>query len=453
MLLDHPRIAKTYHLGVTDDVFGDVDFATMELFEGIALHELVGMLKGGLPVHVACDIVCQVAEALDDIHRRGMVHRDVKPDNVLIDTAGDVKIIDFGLALLDEAARDDEFSLAMIFGHDCLGTADYMPPEQSVDSLKVDARADIYSLGCTLFVALTGQRPFSGKSQKEVIAAHQQAPIPDIRKINENIPEPLADIIKRMMAKSPDDRYASMSEVVAALKPFARRKRIEFDYDDITKRRMALAIRQGRMSMRPTSTAMRLTSGARRGSAAALRTTDPPADTAISRTRPGVRDGSESVIRVPGSRSGVTAATEAEQVLAGLSIDDASAAATRAAIRLPDGSLYPLTRASVVIGRDYESDLRLDYKKLSGRHCRLSFDGRQWRVTDLGSKNGIKVNGKAITGTVLFVDDRLTLADEVPLRLHWPDGPRRPVNVGAWVITILLALAILGTLGWWWWML
>ena len=450
MLLDHPGIVKTHQLGVTNDVFGQVDFAIMELFEGIALHELVGMLKSGLPVHVVCDIACQLADALNYVHQRGMVHRDVKPDNVLVDRNGIAKIIDFGLALLNEASREEEFSLAMIFGHDCLGTADYMPPEQAIDSLNVDAHADIYSLGCTLFVALTGQRPFAAKTPREVILAHQEAPVPDVRDIDAKLPEAVALVVRRMMAKSPDDRFASMAEVVAALQPHARRKRIDFDYDDITRRRMALAIRQGRMSMRPTSAAMHLHSATRRSSAAALQATHPPADTAINRSRSGFGEASESVLRVPRPPSSVSAADEAEQVLAGLGGDDGAAAATRAALRLPDGSLFPLLRASIVVGRDPEADLRLDSRRLSGRHCRLSFDGKDWRVTDLGSKNGMKVNGRPVTGAVLCAGDRVVLADEVELRLIWSDGPRRSVSLFPWICVALLVTGAIATLAWWW---
>src|SRR5690606_20168453 len=168
------------------------DYASMELFEGIALHELVGIM-GPIPVNAACEIACQAADALSYLHAQGMVHRDVKPDNVLVDRTGAVKIIDFGLTLISDAsdeepAEGEEFSLAMIFGHDCLGTPDYMPPEQADDSREVDARADIYGLGCTLFVALTAKRPFTGKSGSELIQQHRTQPPPDPRQVIETIP-------------------------------------------------------------------------------------------------------------------------------------------------------------------------------------------------------------------------------------------------------------------------
>ncbi|MGD9856287.1 MAG: protein kinase [Planctomycetaceae bacterium] len=444
--LEHPQIVKTYELGVTDDVFGEVDYSTMELFPGIALHELVGIVKG-LPFPVACDIVCQTAEALGAVHAMGMVHRDVKPDNVLIDRSGGVKVIDFGLAMLHEAARDEEFSLAMIFGHDCLGTADYMPPEQARDSLNVDARADIYGLGCTLYVALTAKRPFAGETSKEIIEAHKTQPPPNPQDLIPSIPDELAAILRRMMAKAPEDRFASMQEVQAALRPFAHRKPIDFDFEQLKRVRMRVAIKLGRLSLRKTSTATRLSSTARFSSSTerssdALKATQHSGEIKVDLRR---RRTSSPPAAVEESAS-----AGAEQLLAGFSVSDAAAAQTGAMLRLPDGALYRMEQASFVIGRSHDADLTIDSKKLSARHCRLFFDGRTWNVADLGSKNGIAVNGRPTPGCELFRKDRLTLADEVTLQLEWPHGTRRPIpRPRRSFVFALLAVIAAALVAWW----
>src|SRR4029077_17125829 len=127
----HPNIIRTYRLDHTEDFY----YVVMEFVEGISLFELM-TLRGPVPWPHACDVFCQAAEALAHAHARGLVHRDVKPDNLLVCKDGTVKILDFGLALFPNS--DDEFSLSMIFGHDCVGTLDFMAPEQTVDSSKVD---------------------------------------------------------------------------------------------------------------------------------------------------------------------------------------------------------------------------------------------------------------------------------------------------------------------------
>ena len=154
MRLNHPNIIRTYRMDTT----GAVHYLVMELFRGISLHELVA-LYGALKWPMVCDIALQAAEALKAAHAQGIVHRDIKPANFLINEEGVTRILDFGLAMMKDVP-EEEFSLSMVFGHDCLGTPDYIAPEQSIDSRHVDARADIYSLGATLYVALTAHVPF-----------------------------------------------------------------------------------------------------------------------------------------------------------------------------------------------------------------------------------------------------------------------------------------------------
>ena len=376
-----------------------------------------------------------------------MVHRDIKPDNVLIDNDGEVKIVDFGLAMLHEAACEEEFSLAMIFGHDCLGTADYMPPEQARDSLNVDARADIYSLGCTLYVALTAKRPYKGETNLQILEAHKSQPVPNPQESNADVPDDLARIVQRMMSKSPDERFASMQAVQEALQPFAERRPIEFDFAKLRRLRMSLAIKQGRLSQRRASTTTRLSSAARLTSSTtrsgdALQSTQAPGDLRVDLSGRRLAD--------PGDRpesKDESAAVEAEALLAGFTVSDRAAADTGAMLRLPDGGLFRLSQSSFVVGRSHEADLTINSKKLSSRHCRVFFDGRTWNVADLDSKNGISVNGVVTGGCELSAGDRLTLADDVTLTLDWSRGPRRrnPWKRGiAWGVLVLLTLL----LGW-----
>jgi serine/threonine-protein kinase len=244
MQVDHERIVRTFALGETDDVFGEVDYVVMELFESIALHELVA-LAGPLDWPTACDLICQAAEGLTSLHRQGLVHRDVKPDNLLINAQGEVKLVDFGLAFLGTSLCDEEFSLAMIFGHDCLGTPDYMPPEQADDSLSADQRSDVYALGGTLFAAVTGSRPYQAGTRAATIQAHRVQPPPSIReRSSKPLPEQAEAIVRRMMAKDPAQRFATMDDVIAALRPFAVRRPIPDDAARLARLRTKLAERQ-----------------------------------------------------------------------------------------------------------------------------------------------------------------------------------------------------------------
>jgi len=255
MALDHSKLTRTLELGVIEDLYGETDYMVMELVPGVTLLEGVSFSDGPMKYDAAADVIAQAAEGLSYLHERSMVHRDVKPDNILIDNKGQVKLLDFGLTL---AALDDEFSLAMIFGHDCLGTADFIPPEQSVDSYQVDHRADIYSLGCTLFLALTMRAPFPRRNRKETVLAHRTDPRPLVKAYNDICPQPLADVVEKMMAVDPNHRYQSMAEVTQALTRFRRCRNWSFSFNDILemrrrkRRKQAEARPQVDQAKRPT---------------------------------------------------------------------------------------------------------------------------------------------------------------------------------------------------------
>ncbi|SFH56306.1 serine/threonine protein kinase [Planctomicrobium piriforme] len=240
MGLDHHRLVRTLELGERADLYGTTDYMVMELFEGVTLLEGISFSAGPMKWDSTCDVICQVAKGLAYLHDHGMVHRDVKPDNILVDANGHAKILDFGLTLLDKQGSAEEFSLAMIFGQDCLGTADYIAPEQSLNSMAVDGRADVYSLGCSLYVCLTAQRPFPRDTRQAVVGAHRTDPRPRVDAINPRVPKPLADIIEQMMAVDPAHRPQTMAQVRGLLRPFRRARKWAFAFDQVLTRRKEL---------------------------------------------------------------------------------------------------------------------------------------------------------------------------------------------------------------------
>lgn len=216
----------------------DVDYILMELFEGITLQELIDRDRS-LPVPLACSIVKHIALALDHIHQHGSVHRDIKPGNILIDNQGLAKLCDFGLIYLNNDPIEEKLMEQM--KGDCLGTADFISPEQSIDSYKVDGRADLYSLGCTLYYALTGFLPFKVQSTREKIQAHRhEAPIPITQYLPELNPE-LVRLVHRCLAKSPEERFASGGELAQAIAPYSVRTPVTFDFDQLLQRRTTQA--------------------------------------------------------------------------------------------------------------------------------------------------------------------------------------------------------------------
>lgn len=219
--LDHNNVVKAYDI----DNDGDTHYLVMEYIEGKDLQNIVKQ-EGPLPLEVACNYIAQAADGFQYAHENGLIHRDVKPANLLIDSKGTVKILDLGLALL---ADEERSSLTVAHNENVLGTADYLSPEQAVNSHKVDSRADIYSLGCTLYFALTGHAPFTDGSLAQRIAKHQREMPEDIRKERAEVPRDLADICWKMIQKRPERRYSRMKDVSDALKGWLSNRGIHFD--------------------------------------------------------------------------------------------------------------------------------------------------------------------------------------------------------------------------------
>src|SRR5205807_2045536 len=163
----------------------------------------------------ACHYMYQSARGLQHAHETaGLVHRDVKPGNILVDRNGVVKILDMGLARF---FHDEEDILTKKYDENVLGTADYLAPEQALDSHSVDIRADIYSLGATFYFCLTARTPFSEGTVAQKLIWHQTRQPKSVRTTRPDVPEELAAVLEKMMSKDPAHRYQSPTDVVAAL--------------------------------------------------------------------------------------------------------------------------------------------------------------------------------------------------------------------------------------------
>lgn len=210
--LAHPNIV-TAHDADEDD---GVHFLVMELVEGLDLSKLVRS-KGTLSAAKAIDYITQTASGLQYAHEQGVVHRDIKPSNLLLDKSGTVKILDMGLARFERELNESTAAESLTQSGQVMGTLDYMAPEQAMDTHHADARADVYSLGCTLFFLLTGQPVFTGDTMATKIVAHREYPVPSIKSQRGDVSEQLDQVFQKMLAKQPEQRHASMAEVIADL--------------------------------------------------------------------------------------------------------------------------------------------------------------------------------------------------------------------------------------------
>ena len=212
--MNHANIVRAYDVDKQTESGTDIHFLVMEYVEGRNIEQIVKE-QGPLDYVSAVDYIRQAADGLGHAHQSGMVHRDVKPGNLLIDSTGVVKLLDLGLARFFKTT--DEESLTIKHDEKVLGTADYLAPEQAVDSHQVDARADIYSLGCTMYFALTGHPPFTDGTLVQRLLAHQTKSPPSVRYERPDIDEALLQILDKMMAKKTADRYQTADEVSEAL--------------------------------------------------------------------------------------------------------------------------------------------------------------------------------------------------------------------------------------------
>jgi serine/threonine protein kinase len=233
--LDHPNIVRAHDV----DRQGELHFLVLEYVDGASLQEIVAK-HGPMDIHRAASYSHQAAQGLAHIHSSGLVHRDMKPGNLLLNRQGVIKILDMGLACFSQGGRRAFATPGAITSCDkpsdacasipppdaekrTVGSGDYLAPEQILSSDKVDARADIYSLGATLYFLLTGKPPFPDASldHHKLIWHLTRRPKP-VREIRPEVPQPLVAVVDKMTAKNPWDRYQSAGDVAEALNPWTR---------------------------------------------------------------------------------------------------------------------------------------------------------------------------------------------------------------------------------------
>ena len=209
--LKHPNVVRAYEAGKINKI----RYLVMEFVDGENMLARVKR-KGPLEVDEVVNCILQSARGLDYAHQKGIIHRDIKPSNLLRDrNTGRVKVVDLGLARVQEPDEDEEDQIRLTMAGQMLGTARFMAPEQVEDARKADVRSDIYSLACTMFYLLRGKAPYSGETVAHTLMAHVSAPIPDLCRKRLDVPAWLGQVFTKMMAKKPKDRYQSMADLVS----------------------------------------------------------------------------------------------------------------------------------------------------------------------------------------------------------------------------------------------
>ncbi len=226
--LRHPNIIQAFDYADENGL----PYFVMEYVEGIDTARIVHRFG---PVHwkQASEFGRQAAEGLQHAHEAGLVHRDIKPGNLLVDSSGLVKVLDLGLV----SAFDQKGEDALTVDQDQLGTVDYIAPEQALDSKSVDARSDIYGLGATLYSIMSGRILFPDKTTAQKLLMHQTTEPEPITNLVKDIPADLAAVIHKMLAKKPEDRFQTAEDVARALKPFAEPKSPPYELNAIKHRR------------------------------------------------------------------------------------------------------------------------------------------------------------------------------------------------------------------------
>lgn len=214
--LTHPNIVHVYDIDQDDELH----FLVMEYVDGVNFQDMIKK-SGPLAVNRACHYIRQASQALQHAHEAGLVHRDIKPGNILVDRSGIVKVLDLGLARF---FHDEDDILTKKYDDGVLGTADYLAPEQALDSHAADIRADIYSLGSTFYFLLSGRPPFESANVTQKLMMHQFRNPKPIQEYRSDVPAGVLAILQKMMAKDPKQRYGVPADVADALAPFTQEK-------------------------------------------------------------------------------------------------------------------------------------------------------------------------------------------------------------------------------------
>jgi eukaryotic-like serine/threonine-protein kinase len=204
--LSHPNIVSIFDRGASED---GTYYIAMEYLPGGTLKDRI-LKRGALPPQMAVEVALQTAEALQAAHNKGIIHRDVKPRNILVAESGDVKVTDFGIARAADATTISHLG-------DILGTAKYMSPEQAMGE-PVGPASDLYSLGIVLYEMLTGRVPFEANTPADVSVKHAEGLLPHPREVNPEVPEAMDALVMRLLARDPGDRYGSAAELIDELR-------------------------------------------------------------------------------------------------------------------------------------------------------------------------------------------------------------------------------------------
>ncbi len=350
--LQHPCIVVVYEIGI--DAAADAFFITLEYLRGRTLEDIIA--DGPMPWRDALRVARRLADALAHAHENGIVHRDIKPGNVMILKKGEPKIMDFGVAKLD--------SSKLTSAGDVLGSPGYMAPEQALEA-RVDPRSDIFSLGTVLYEALTGKRAFGKGTFSEILMrlAYEQ-PTPPSR-INGDIPEAVDAIVARAMAKNPDQRYANADQMV----------------EDIEDALFDRPLRHTASGDAPTAAAR--PSLAAPPAATRHPTASIPAERAASATLPSPPEAAKPA----GLPRGPLTLPEGKRV----SLDFLSGP--------KEGSEYVLRHASLLIGREGGNSgagIELPETQISRMHAMVEARGNRFVLRDLESKNGTFIGSARI---------------------------------------------------------
>jgi serine/threonine protein kinase len=270
--LSHPNIVMAYD--AAEDEIGH--YLVMEFIDG---RDLASEVNNGGPLSVAEAVSCtlQAARGLEYAHRQGIIHRDIKPANLLRDGSGTVKVADLGLARLSTATGAPDGGTALTVAGGILGTADFMPPEQALDSTTIDHRADIYSLGCTLFFLLTGRPVYRSGSLMGLLLQHRDAPAPSLIALRADTPATLDAIFRRAVAKDPANRFQTMTEMREALESL-------HDVGSLTTR--PTPVDNASAAVQPTILEAKPPEAQEGGSAATIVTARPAAEVAVVLVEP-----------------------------------------------------------------------------------------------------------------------------------------------------------------------
>jgi serine/threonine protein kinase len=426
--LHHPHIVETYHLGSA----GGLPYMVMEFVRGPSLLEVLQRC-GPIKWTQACEFARQAALGLDYAHQHGVIHRDVKPQNLLVDQQGQIRLLDFGLSMVKEGETGDEFSMAMIFGHESVGTAEFSAPEQASDSLAADARSDVYSLGGSLYTMLTGTTPYQGKTVAEMLRAHRHNELRSVREHVKTIPQGVADVVAKMLAKKPDDRYATAAEAAAALAEFAKAGPVSINFDVI----LADRKQQAQKKLAQLSKARSTPSGLR--GSTARPTTISSVTAGSSPTNGGGTSGVQlETAELPPQSTGATVKSHRRS---GQPIESAAVLTA-----VETDAKFPLKLDQIILGRKEDCDLSVPENSVSSRHCELRFDGFHWWVTDLNSRNGTLVNGVPIQQQLLKDGDIIQIGSTRRFRLDATGVERvaQPASRGrGMTLMVLIGLAVL----------